>query len=600
MITTYAPFGLSARNVFDLAVDWSSTPFVEDTQELGIIEVGKGAPSFQRLRRYTGSTYEFTLDFASEQAIVDFEAFTLACKGRLNGFWMPYPNATLQIKSVVDTQHFTVNRQGLLESWTQEASTYLAFIKPGQAMKFAKVVSIIIGADYETIALDAAVNGLDDTWDVHRLIYARFSDDKFEIEYDSDISGSIKLRIVELTMEYAAIEMGAQPVYLYEFEWMTTMLTKARYASFDADVTISGLPFQSYPIEHEALRSSIDRGESDTTITSVYRAGNPMVKFFPFAQTSPLTVRIYERNMADADQNAVTLIFTGYVMEPTFEGAKIKAKCQTMLSVLGGKFPRFYIQGRCNYNLFSSCCGIAKASYLYSGTVSRVGINNFEVTGFAYDKEMMKDDFFSFGWIEYMTGAALQIRTITRSMMVKHFSVVPHVVLKWSATAAQWSIAPGETAPVTAPTIMTVGGLIPSSRDMTTLQAHTNTAQTLTIQDGQFDGQLIDLNLVDWTPPYKSVVWNITGANVDVDSRIGIGHLLAANMTMRAMLTVNYPIPGLAKNAAVKLYPGCDLTASACRSKFGNFNNFGGHPPALDNLSVKAMDPSLAQGTNKK
>lgn len=43
-------------------------------------------------------------------------------------------------------------------------------------------------------------------------------------------------------------------------------------------------------------------------------------------------------------------------------------------------------------------------------------------------------------------------------------------------------------------------------------------------------------------------------------------------------LTLSRAVPGLLVGAAIKLYPGCDHTRTACADKFSSLDNFGGFP----------------------
>lgn len=44
------------------------------------------------------------------------------------------------------------------------------------------------------------------------------------------------------------------------------------------------------------------------------------------------------------------------------------------------------------------------------------------------------------------------------------------------------------------------------------------------------------------------------------------------------IVTISYPIPGIAPGAEVLLYPGCDHTLQTCGAKFSNAANYGGFP----------------------
>ena len=52
--------------------------------------------------------------------------------------------------------------------------------------------------------------------------------------------------------------------------------------------------------------------------------------------------------------------------------------------------------------------------------------------------------------------------------------------------------------------------------------------------------------------------------------------------------------------ASVDVYPGCDLSAATCLTKWANFANFGGHPKVDDNLTLKAIKLKQTSGGKGK
>jgi hypothetical protein len=65
-------------------------------------------------------------------------------------------------------------------------------------------------------------------------------------------------------------------------------------------------------------------------------------------------------------------------------------------------------------------------------------------------------------------------------------------------------------------------------------------------------------------------------------------------------LALNTPLIRATAEAAVTVYPGCDLTVDTCRSaKFNNLVNFRGTPYVAKNLTVRAMEAETAHGNKK-
>lgn len=64
-------------------------------------------------------------------------------------------------------------------------------------------------------------------------------------------------------------------------------------------------------------------------------------------------------------------------------------------------------------------------------------------------------------------------------------------------------------------------------------------------------------------------------------------------------VTMAHRFSRVAVGAAVTVYPGCDLTAATCATKFDNFANYGGHPKMDKNLTLKAIKLKTAAGGKK-
>ena len=58
----------------------------------------------------------------------------------------------------------------------------------------------------------------------------------------------------------------------------------------------------------------------------------------------------------------------------------------------------------------------------------------------------------------------------------------------------------------------------------------------------------------------------------------GVVSQRAIRSQVGGVVTIGFPLPGLAAAASVDLYPGCDHTFATCAGKFGNGPNYGGMP----------------------
>lgn len=68
------------------------------------------------------------------------------------------------------------------------------------------------------------------------------------------------------------------------------------------------------------------------------------------------------------------------------------------------------------------------------------------------------------------------------------------------------------------------------------------------------------------------------GGYLEWESTTGYFERRAIRSQVAAVVTISFPLPGLAAAATVSIYPGCDHTLATCISKFSNRLNYGGMP----------------------
>jgi len=68
------------------------------------------------------------------------------------------------------------------------------------------------------------------------------------------------------------------------------------------------------------------------------------------------------------------------------------------------------------------------------------------------------------------------------------------------------------------------------------------------------------------------------GGYLEWESASGYFERRAIRSQVGAVVTIGFPLPGIAAAATVGLYPGCDHTLTTCIGKFNNRLNYGGMP----------------------
>ena len=415
------------RPILDFTVEWNSAPEGQFQYDLRDILLGQSAPMTAATASHTVTGYRLKLWMESALNIIAFDAFSDACKGRLSGFWIAAPFAACKIlevkpESIGGTLKFWIEDAKLRDSLT--ATTYLAFELPGQVTEYARVASCVLDAGRESVTLDAALTlNISTLWKASRLLYARMAADDYTLTFTADNQGTIELSIIELPEEYAAIETGQEPVFLYELG--ITGLGVWRYTNLNQSITSQSTAFTTWPIAHEGQEQSMDGGQSSLKLKTVFDSRSPVSRLFPYPTPAPFAVKVWETTFAAP--NTRTLIFTGFANSASIDGQIISIDCQTVIAALGAQFPRFFIQNRCNYCLFNACCsgtdGPQKADYKVTAIVRAIGGRNVTIDTFSPGTPVYTDsdhylaDYFTFGYIERVSSSLVtSIRTIESNL----------------------------------------------------------------------------------------------------------------------------------------------------------------------------------------
>jgi uncharacterized phage protein (TIGR02218 family) len=251
------------------------------------------------------------------------------------------------------------------------------------------------------------------------------------------------LRVVELPLEYAAIEIGVQPVYLYHF-WALMGATQIdwRFTSYWDAVESGGETFTPKAITHGSLSRTAKGDKESATIEAYYEAGHPLALFIPFTLPVTLHVEIIETTLPEPDDFSV--VFTGQVQGVEVKGKRMTARCSSLLDALSRKLPRFVIGPRCNYQTFDQAtCKLNRADWEEPGSIQTITGTTVHVTGLASD---FADDYFADGWLETGTGDTFEVRTVLQDTRVNantHDLVLNHP-LNHAAVSQAVTLLPGD------------------------------------------------------------------------------------------------------------------------------------------------------------
>lgn len=477
-----------SRPVFEFPINWADTPVTEFNYDLREVAIALGEYPGHRLQEHIVKGIQFGLILDGEAEIEAFEAFVATCKGRLNGFWIRSREAAARITAGLSATQFKVEDQGWRNYWSSDDTPcqHIELLGADGTILRGQIASVVSdNAGAETVTMTASLGlTIDDTWTAYRLLYVRFASDDFDATAPADNREIRTVRIVELPAEYAAAETGLQPVYLYEVKLRTTPEVVWRYTSFPIDVASSGNTWTAVAISHRSHSRRLGADASSLLVESWHDATNPFAMLFPGGMPKPLWVRVLRIDYTEPDAQEV--VFHGAVSRVSLSGRKIVAECESVLAAIGRRFPRFYIQPRCNYVLFSAPCGVEPANYRATGTIDDMGGRKVQLSGFSHSGKAA--NWYALGYATVGASEKLEIRQIESSTEI-------------------------------------VAGVI-------------------------------QLTLTE--PLYHSTIGNL--------------------------MTVN---------------AGCDGAAATCKDKFSNFDRFGGHVLAPQNLSVRALEAETSTGNKK-
>lgn len=405
-----------SRPVFPRPINWAESVAESFSYDLNDQWIGQAMVA-DPLQSHTARGIEFSVLLTTEDEIADFDEWSDDLAGRLNGFWLPSPWDSAEIVSAYDNQSYYVRRQDGEQWYDDHPGIHVVFSKAGESDQYAKVDWVMDQrTGYEVVALTSPLSvRIDSTWSVRPLLYVRLATDTEEAEFVADHAQRRRIRVIELPTEYASLELGSTPVWLYRF-WFDEAGAEWTYTSLNVAVTSQSTAFASHPIRHRSHQRSLLADRDSIDLESWHDDSSPLAMFLPFTSPKPLWIEVFRTTYAAPDVR--TTVFCGKVGAVDFDGKRITARCSSLLDVLGRRVPAMSLQNRCNWFLFSDPCGVAVADWSATVTIKRLNGPYVDVTdpaGQASLPDPTPENLFQYGWLETGTGKNLEIRQIVRS-----------------------------------------------------------------------------------------------------------------------------------------------------------------------------------------
>ena len=208
-------------------------------------------------------------------------------------------------------------------------------------------------------------------------------------------------------MTYEAYEestYSGSPVELFEFNLADT--TYWRYTSADEDKTVSGNVYEAITIDCPPVESSQDAIRNSLTITMPVDTDLP-ASYVSGPPTDTISVTIMRYHEGDGN---VIVTWVGHLINLKF-GEHAEIICESLLRSLQRPFPKETYQIACTATLYSYHCGVDRALYKQTATLSAV--DGLTLTSASFGTH--PDDYFAGGYVEYLSGGLY-----TRRFIVSH------------------------------------------------------------------------------------------------------------------------------------------------------------------------------------
>lgn len=206
-------------------------------------------------------------------------------------------------------------------------------------------------------------------------------------------------------MTYDARESGLQtgePVELYEFQRGATFY---RYTSADTDIVFGGNTYTAATLSRNAIEATQEVARNALNVSCARTL--PIVQLFnplPPSDVVLLTVRRFHR-----DDSEVAIIWIGRVLNVSWRGLQAEIRCESVYSSIKRPGLRRMYQRQCPHVLYSTACGVNRATYKVTRTVQ--SINGLAVT--LNDMGAFASGYFAGGYVEFTTSTgAVERRSI--------------------------------------------------------------------------------------------------------------------------------------------------------------------------------------------
>lgn len=232
-------------------------------------------------------------------------------------------------------------------------------------------------------------------------------------------------------MTFAALETSAQsgrPVELYDF---SIGAAHYRYTSADGDVSYGGNTYTAVPISRNAVEATSETARLALEIVCDHSLG--VLALFSTMPPEEV-VAITLRRLHAGDGEAVTM-WIGRILNVTWNPAAAEIHCESVYTSLKRTGLRRLYQMACPHVVYDAGCGLSRASFKATKTVSAVSGVTLSIASIG-----AADGYYAGGYLEWASGG-VTLRRAIRSQVAG--SVVVSFPLPGLAGGASVDLYPG-------------------------------------------------------------------------------------------------------------------------------------------------------------
>jgi len=168
------------------------------------------------------------------------------------------------------------------------------------------------------------------------------------------------------------------------------------YTSGDVAITYDGNSYVPASLQRGLAKYDSQLDVTTMNITAQY-AETPVIEFIASNPVEILWIQV-SKLFRDQSPFEIGVIFVGQIKNVSFKGVQASVTCVGFEHFLRMSVPTFRYQIACNHNLFDTNCGVVKASYKDTATVT-VDATGLLVTSADFGLEV--DDYFTYGRVEF-------------------------------------------------------------------------------------------------------------------------------------------------------------------------------------------------------